>query len=369
MKITCKAKEFIRCVNLLKSVVPLRSPMPAITGILVVKDGPTMRASNARSGMSVTLDADVDLVALDGDVEAYILPGRKVIDICNKIKITDDDMVDLDIVDDKAILQISKSRFMLGVLPGEQFPMFPAVPDTAKHYIPGDGLVQLLKNTVYATSGDQSGSFRCGVYLDVSDGELIAVATDARRFAIASIPYEQEFAGVLVPAVFAKVMISTLQVGDMWLTVDGNQLVCGQGDTVWVTLLYEAMFPDEAYSTVIGSVNALTKSTTCSKSDFANAVDLALLLCNPIENKIQLDTSDGLNVRASHDVGGAENLVDAEILGVMEPTGMNGVFVKNILATLNGDNIVMKYDNPGSGFAIHVQGDESVLGVLSPMHL
>lgn len=365
MKITSKAKEFIRCVNLLKSVVPIRSPLPSITGILVVKDGPVMIAMNWQSGMSVTLDAEVDL----GGVESCIIPGRKVIDICNKIKVDNDDVAILEIGDNNATLKISKSRFTLKTLPLEHFPAFPAVPDTAKHYILGDDLVRLLKNTVYATSGDQSKLYVCGVFLKGSGGRLTAIATDVRRFAVASVPYEGEVTGVLVPTKFARVMISTFQPGDMWLTVADNQLVCGQGDTVITSLLYEDRFPEEGPNKMIELVKAYTKSTTCSKAELVNAVDMALLLGNPVDNKIKLEASDKLNVSASHDAGGADSVVAAEISGSMEPTGIKGTFVKNVLAVLDSESVVMRYDNPGGAFLIHAQDDDSVLGIIAPMRL
>ncbi len=368
MKITCSAKEFIRCVNLLKSVVPLRSSLPAVTGILVIKDGPVMIANNMRSGMSVTLDAEVDLAArLDGREESCIVPGRKVIDICNKIKVNDDDDVVLEAYDDyeEATLRISQSRFTLKTLPGDQFPAFPAVPDTDKYLLSGDDLVHVLKSTVYAASSDQSRVSLCRVYLKGFDGKLTAMATDAKRFASASMPYDGLFEGIAIPAEFAKIMINTFRSGDVWLTVANNQLVCGQGDTVITSLLYEETFPEEESNRIVASVKAYSTSVTCSKSDFANAVDMALLLSNPLVSKIQLSGDKALNVSASHNIGGALNIVDAEIVGSMEPIYLNGVFVKNILATLGGEKVVLKYGSPLEPFLIC--SDDDVLGVVMPM--
>ena len=364
MRITTKAKEFIRCVNLLKSVVPTRSPMPAIMGILIKTDM-TMIANNMRSGISVTLVGEQSLEGYLGDPLSWILPGRKVIDICSKIKVDNDTVVTLDLSDDqKATLKVGRSRFTLKTLPGEQFPAFPDVPDTEKHYIPGADLVSVLKNTVYAVSSDQSEVYLCGVYLKGLDGQLRAMATDKKRFAVVSVPYDQEFDGVVIPTEFVRIMISAVEEGDVWFTVADNQIVCGQGDTILTALLYAEVFPEEQVVAMIDMVNAYSSHLVCSKADLANAIDTALVLSNPlVANRIMLNASDSsIYVSTGHEAEGAVNVVEAELTGPMEPTYLNGVFVKNVLATLD-DTITIKHGGKSQPVLVRSGG---VYGIIQP---
>lgn len=366
MKITVKAKEFIYKVNLLRNVVPAKSPLPVLTGILVSSDM-TMIANNSRTGLSVKLHGEQSLEGYLGDPPSYVIPGRKIIDICNKIKVDDDDIATLDFNDDKMVFKVGKSRFTLRTLPADQFPAFPAIPDTDRCTMPGEDLVRLLKSTVYAVSTLQVRMFLCGVFLKGSEGVLTAMATDQIRFAIASMSYDVEFPGVVIPTEFAKVMISTLRPDtDVWLTVADNQLVCGQDDIVMTSLLIAEKFPEETPNKVVVDVKAYSNSTICKLSDFSNAIDMALLLANPLAaNRIMLNSGDGvLNITANAEVGEALNVVDAEISGAMESTYFNGAFVKNVLNVLDGEKVTIKYTDHRQPVLI---SNENTLGIIVPL--
>lgn len=363
MKITVDTKQFVNKVNLLKRVIPSRTPLPALKGILVRSDM-TMVGNNMRSGMSVKLVAEQ---STEGDTPpSYIIPSR-IVDICGKLK--SDGTLSLDFANDSVTIKVDGSKFKLKTMPGEDFPDFPDVPDTDKHYIAGNELVGLLRSTVHSVAVEQLHAFLCGVFLKGTNGVLTAMATDRKRFAVATMPYDGEFEGIVIPTEFVKVMIGTITNEDVWLTVANNQLVCGQGDVVLTSLLIAETFPEEQPNKAVEITKAYEHSTTCSMSEFNHAVDMALLLSNPeTSNRVIINSSDGaLSVAASSDVGGALNLINAEVDGVLQNACLNGLFVKGILSTLSGENLILKYAGATHPILIHSDGDDSVLGILMTM--
>jgi len=365
MKVTCNAKEFVENISLLKGVVPGHSPMPVLAGILLQGSDSviTLTGSKLENAMRVEMAAEIE-----GEVEPLVLPGRKLIDICGKLPLEPDAVVVLEQQGAVVKLKYKRSTFTLHTQAPDEFPEFPAMPETDMS-IPVDILKEVLSRTVIAVSTNRVRPMICGVYLKCEDTILTAVATDVKILVMATASYGFDFAGVIVPANAVKNILRVFSEGDMWLSVSNNQLICGQNGKTVSSLLIESEFVNEACDSLV----ALDWQDTfeCDRVELLNAVESACLLSHKEYALLKLSADgDALVIESDLvNVGGSRQVVSAEFQGGMEPIGLNGIYLRKVLTDLSCERVKIGHGNPTDPLTLISVGNENYKCVIVPMQL
>jgi DNA polymerase-3 subunit beta len=367
MKIKCDAKAFVENVSLLRGVVPTSSPLPVLAGILLQGGGDKISLTGRRleNAIKVELDAEIE-----GEIGPVVLPGRKLIDICGKLPLEADAVIVLESASGGIVkLKYKRSVFTLRVLSPDQFPKFPDKPE-GDISIPAETLRGVLSKAVIAVSSNQTRPMICGVYLKCENGILTAVATETKILVYATAPYDYDFEGVIVPTEAVKNILRICSGGDMWLSIEQNQLLCGQEGRTVSSLLIEAKYID--YETWLDTVNSYTKSVVCDRDELLNAVEGACLLSNPLAKlPIYIDGRDDTLTIDSDlaDIGGAHNQIAAECSGVLERMCLNGEYLRKLLMCLDSERVVIGYDNPDNALRLTAEGGEDAVCMVMPIRI
>ena len=188
MKLKITKDLFLRALSQVSSAVERRHTLPILSNlkIEVTTDRLTLTAS----------DLEVELVAiLPLPAGACLQPGattlsaRKLMDICKSLPPAA--IIDLAVADDRRCqLKSGNSRFMLGTLPAEEFPLLNSgFGDSGELQGTRLSVVQralkgLLDKTAFAMAVQDVRFYLTGMLFEAGEGKLRTVTTDGHRLAL-----------------------------------------------------------------------------------------------------------------------------------------------------------------------------------------
>ncbi|AXI04306.1 DNA polymerase III subunit beta [Aquirhabdus parva] len=187
MKLKITKDLFLRALSQVSSAVERRHTLPILSN-LKLEVTPTHLTLTAS-------DLEVELVALlelpPGaciEAGATTLSARKLMDICKSLP--NAALIDLTSADDRRCqLKSGSSRFMLGTLPAEDFPLLSGgVSDSltsgTRLQIDQRALKRLLDKTAFAMAVQDVRFYLTGMLFEASEGQLRTVTTDGHRLAM-----------------------------------------------------------------------------------------------------------------------------------------------------------------------------------------
>ena len=205
MKVICERSSFLAAINHVASIVPARTPTPALsclklTATKVGGVGEVMIAgSDAETSIAVTI-SQVDVLSPG----VVVVPAQKLQQILSAIDNTDP-TVTLELDGDQLRIKAAVSKFTVFTFPAADFPPLPdyaavvsgSAPQPARAvFNVGAGIFRsLIDRTVFATARETSRYAINGVLLKRDGKKLEMVATDGRRLALCRVMTKGDGAG------------------------------------------------------------------------------------------------------------------------------------------------------------------------------
>jgi len=187
MKLKITKDLFLRALSQVSSAVERRHTLPILSNLKleVTLTHLTLTAS----------DLEVELVAVvplpDGaclEAGATTLSARKLMDICKSLPSAA--LIDLQTADDRRCqLKSGNSRFMLGTLPAEDFPLLSggtndSLNSGTRLQVDQRALKRLLDKTAFAMAVQDVRFYLTGMLFEASEAQLRTVTTDGHRLAM-----------------------------------------------------------------------------------------------------------------------------------------------------------------------------------------
>ena len=187
MKLKITKDLFLRALSQVSSAVERRHTLPILSNLKleVTLTHLTLTAS----------DLEVELVAVvplpDGaclEAGATTLSARKLMDICKSLPAAA--LIDLQTADDRRCqLKSGNSRFMLGTLPADDFPLLSggsndSLNNGTRLQVDQRALKRLLDKTAFAMAVQDVRFYLTGMLFEASEAQLRTVTTDGHRLAM-----------------------------------------------------------------------------------------------------------------------------------------------------------------------------------------
>ncbi|MFD7734310.1 DNA polymerase III subunit beta [Kitasatospora phosalacinea] len=178
MKLRLFAAPLTEAVSHVARALPSRPPVPVLAGILLAT-GPGGLHLSAFDYESCATTSALAEIADDGSA---LVSGRLLGDIAKALPKAAE--VDLELTDTRLFIRAGSSRFELPLLPIDEYPALPAVPDTV-FTAHADEFADTVAQVVVAAGTDDTLPVLTGVLLTLDDdGRLTMAATDRYRFAV-----------------------------------------------------------------------------------------------------------------------------------------------------------------------------------------
>ncbi len=269
------------------------------------------------------------------------------------------------------IRPLSKSiQFHLKSISSEKFPETAQVEEDRYFEIPQAMVLEMIGQTIFSVSDDESRYFMNGVYLEKKENKLIMVATDGRRLSYIEkeIEINQDFSGIIIPPK-ALNLIKKLASGqgNMYLAVVDKSIFIKFDNQKISSNLIDAQFPN--YTRVIPESQAL--SLKVKKEDLSEALKRVSLLAEQKSKRIYLTVADHnilMNSEES-DIGMAKEEIPCEYEGPQTVLALNYSFLQDPLRVMNSDVILMQFSDSKKAVTLSTDPKKDFFHIIMPMQM
>ena len=214
MKISVEKTSIFKSLSYVQSIVEKKNTIPVLSNVLIQAKDNNLILSATDMDISITVQLNCSVIE-----EGFAtVAAHTLYDIIRKLP--DSNEVEF-ISNDGKIFSIrsGKSKFSLGCLPKEDFPIIEVDKLKSEISIESQELLKLIEKTRFAISNEETRYFLNGIYFHKIELEnknyLSIVATDGHR--LAKIDYEsnlltEELPGVIIPKKLLMNFVSYYQI-------------------------------------------------------------------------------------------------------------------------------------------------------------
>jgi len=376
LRATSPRKELFEGIQTVGKAVATRSSLPILTHVrIAAKDGKvSMMATDLEMWMEHTLPG----VGITED-GAATAPARNFTELLAAMPDAD---VSVTVEDETNTLHLRclKANYKLLGLSADEFPLLPQVQEDSRFVIDRETLKDAIRQTIFATSTDETRAILTGVLVVFQGDSLKLVATDTHRLAVRDCPVK-EGSGSASAIVPSRAMNELLRIvgneeGEIVVTLSGNQIQFQVDDasgskTTLISRLIDGQFPN--YERVIPA--QATKTLTVERAPLAAAVKRASIVARDSASRVVLRTTedgDKLTITAeSGSVGNAYEEVEVARTGDDTPIeiAFNAKYLADVLNVLDTEGLHIELTEPLRPGVIRPTDTADYLCVLMPMQV
>jgi len=364
MEVALDRDAFLKGLQMVHNIVEPRQTLPILANILLEADDETVRltATDLEVGARVSVPARV---ATRG---AVTVSARKLAEIVKELPAA---VLTLKVGENAGVtLRCAGVNFRLvGMAPDEFPPVVPAAP-AAWLMLEARTLREMLSQTSFAVSHDESRFALNGVLFQFQPKELRCVATDGHRLAVATRGVGQGLSGVtgIVPRKAVTEIMRVLGGSeDVQVAITENQFVMQMPNFVMTARLIEGQFPNweavlpKNHPGRVGSKRLILTS----------ALRRVSVMAEERNKPVRFALAPGRLTlsAASHDLGEAEEVLDLDYAGSEVTIGFNARYVLEALAPMESEDIVFEFKDALSPGVLKSAADDGYCCVIMPMRI
>lgn len=382
MRLKIAKESLLNVLTLVAGAVERRHTLNILSNVKIQANDQALRITGS--------DSEVELVASTTLTEGACLeagettvPARKLMDICKSLPSAA--LIDLHITEDqRCILKTGNSRFVLGTLPAEDYPLLSTENSQGTQIqVTERELKRLFEKTAFAMAVQDVRFYLTGTLLEIDETQLRAVTTDGHRLALCE-TLASSTATQLVQAIVPRKAVAELQ---RLLSIEDNQLTLSigrellnvtintmsrdkeQGDITvrFTTKLIDGKFPD--YRRVIPRGG--DKNVLIAHDVFKQSLQRVAILSNEKLRGIFLNfNEDSLQLRANNPEQD-EAVEDLAIQYQNTPLEMsfNAQYLLEVLNVLDSDDVSMTMSEANQSVLVQDPSQQDQTYVVMPMRV
>ena len=366
MNFNIKRSDLQPCLQCVSGNIDRRQTLPILSNLLF--DIKPNSFSVTTTDMEVELVVEVKVKL--GESTRLTLPARKLLDICRSLP--DDSELEFNIKDEKAHIESGKSKFTLATLPAQEYPVIDINEETIDFNLSYDKLIGLLENTQFAMAQQDVRYYLNGLMLEISSGNLKAVATDGHRLAFDETDVEtssNEDRQIIIPRKGVTELIRLLQSSqnEANIRVSKNHIQVTSGKLSFTSKLIDGKFPD--YQRVIPELSETI--VVADREELKNSLARVSILSNEKYRGVKMIFSnDSLRVLAHNpEKEEAEEEVNIVYQGDEMEIGFNVSYLIDALTAIDNKKVKLSILNPNSSCLIISEKKSRSQYVVMPMKL
>jgi DNA polymerase-3 subunit beta len=371
MKFTVDKNILFKSLSHVQSIVEKKNTLPILSNILLeVKDN-SLVLSATDMDISITEKLNCNVI----EIGSTTVSAQTLYDIIRKLP----DSCEIEIIsnDGKIMtLRAGKSKFSLGCLSKEDFPLIEIDNLENEINIDSDMLLTLIDKTRFAISNEETRYFLNGIYFHKKEHNekniLSIVATDGHR--LAKFDYEfkdnlNELPGVIIPKKTINELFKLLgdYEGSVRINLNSNKIVFFIGETILISKLIDGNFPD--YKRVIPTDN--NNILKINRHSLSLAVDRVSTIINDkspiikfklLKNLMNMSSANNENGTATEDIVTDYKGDEIEI-------GFNSKYILEMINNLEDQDILLNFKDSSSPVTAVEDSKPGLIYVLMPMRV
>jgi DNA polymerase-3 subunit beta len=267
----------------------------------------------------------------------------------------------------KVKTSVKKANFQLKSISSDKFPEFP-VSNTGYFEIPVKNFKEMVNQTAFAVSDDETRFFMNGVYLEKAENKIIMVATDGRRLAYIEKDANdiKDFPGIIVHPKILNII--TKRAGDEGLiaiSVTDKIIFVRFGSYSFSSVLLDGQFPN--YRKVIPEEQP--NSLSVNRTEMLDALRRVSLLVEQKSHRIYLGLKPGIMEIYSEEgeIGDAKEEIPCKYNGEEVALALNYRYIEEPFKVIDSDEICIRFSGPTKAITIVPDPKTDFLHVVMPM--
>jgi len=253
----------------------------------------------------------------------------------------------------------------------DKFPEFNSEENIPYFEIPSKEFKDMITQTIFAVSDDETRFFMNGVYFEKKDDNLVLVATDGRRLAFVSKPVCQgvdDFSPAIVPPkILSSVLKHASSEGTISIAIVEKTIYFKFGSYNFSSVLIDGQFPN--YSRVIPETQA--HEFKLNRQELIEALKRVGLLVEQKSRRVYFSLSDGLLTITSQesDIGTAKEEIPCEFAGEEITIAMNLLYLSEPLKVINSEQIKFQFTEAMKAVTLKPEPESDFLHIIMPMQM
>jgi DNA polymerase-3 subunit beta len=360
MHIRIHKDDLVNALTTVGKALPSRTVLASLEGIFmeVYQDGLHLVATDLQKGIETTIPAEVV------EEGSLVAPGRLFTDICRRLP-----EEEIEILSDEKQMEIhsGSSVTKLSVMDAQEYPQLPLVEGVSPIIVPQNTLRDMIRQTAYAASLDETRMILTGVAVECEGTRLRMIALDGFRMAMRTVALDRDYElqKAVVPAAYFNEITRILDASDeptqLFLTKTHLALVVGQTRFIGRLLegeyiKYQQILPTQWQTRMV-----------VDTSEFAQAVERAAILARESRNNLirLLISQDRMTLRAESEVGVVTEDIGIVSEGPEIEIAFNSAYISDLLKNLDVPEVALCFQsNISPCVARPVEGEDFLYLVL-----
>lgn len=366
MKIVTDRENLLEPLQQIASVVERRQTLPILANILINagSNGLQMTATDLEVELKTKASAECE-----GEVD-FTVPARKLLDITKALP--EGAVINLQIEGDKAKLQSGRSRFTLGVLPAQDYPVIEPTPSQMVMSIQEGLFKRLVEKTQFAMAQQDVRYYLNGMLLEIEKGDIRTVATDGHRLALsqASDAVEKSIdTQVILPrkAVIELGRLLRDRDEEIKIELSNSYIKVILEEAVFTSKLVDGRFPE--YQRVMPSGS--DKEVEAGKNGLRQSLARASILSNEKYRGIRFSLKNNLLQLQAHnpEQEEAEEELEVTYQGEELKIGFNVGYLIDAISAIDEDEVIIELKDSNSSALMYGKGNSESKYVIMPMRI
>ncbi len=340
MKFVCTQSELANAINTVQKAVSTKSTHPILKGILIEASEHTIKLTG--NDLSVGIECFFEANVLQ--TGSIVVSSRLFGEIIRKLP---DAEIHMTVDESNQVhIQCEKSKFDLLGQPAAEFPELPELGNTEVCDLDCDLFKNMIRQTLFATSQDESRPILTGCLIEIENGDMTMVAIDGYRLALRTAKVNPSTTGkaVIPSKTLSEVSKIISNMGDednIRLAFTDKHILFEVGAVRIVSRLLEGEFIK--YAQIIPKENK--SRVVVDTAHILDSIERASLLARESKNSsIKLSIKNGVMwISSNVEVGSANEEVDIELTGPELEIGFNPKYLVDALKVMDSDTLHMEF--------------------------
>jgi DNA polymerase-3 subunit beta len=372
MKFTCERSVLLKEISIAQEVISSKNAISILSNIyLEAQDNELIvKATDIKVNFETRIPIDVKE---KGSTTVF---GEKFLGILGSIP---EGELEFEQKDNNVIIKplARKIKFQLKCIASEKYPEFPAFDKDRYFEVPAREFKDMILQTVFAVSDDETRYFMNGVFFEKEGNKIIMVATDGRRLAYIEKNIEagaESFSGVIVPPkIFTVLMRRAGDEGLLGVSITDRTIFIQFGSYKLSSVLIEGQFPN--YQRVIPEEQIY--SFTVNRLETLEALKRVSLLVEQKSRRVYLLLSPGRMIVSSSkedqgeesDIGNAREEIPCKYDGEEVSIALNYRYIEEPFKVIDSEEISIRFTEASRAITIKPIPQKDFFHIVMPMQL
>ncbi len=360
-----KKQDIVKALSSTLGVVEKRQTLPILSNVLIEVDEGSMQLTATDLESQISTSSVVSNFISGGKTTAS---AKKLSELCRLLP--DDSEIHISLDGDKLVIESGTGKYNLKTLPSDGFPIFEEESEGEAIQIDSKKLKSLINKTSFAMGNQDWRHYLNGLYITVEGSNILAVASDAHRLAIASTDLDAVSSNNTSGIIPRKSINEIAKlVGDVEGVVEVNlsnsSIKTSTPNASFVSKLIEGKFPD--YEQVIPSGDSSVLKVSTKK--FSEALSRVSVLSSDKYRGVRMVTSsEGVMISANNpEQEEGEEFFNTNYEGEALDIAFNVNYFQEILSTLDDDECEIHFFGADKSCLITPPNSQHLKYVVMPL--